>query len=286
LVKLFAGGGQWTGVVVDSRGLIITTSGNLGDAPVASFTTFKGTTGEAWVIGRDDVLDLALLEVINPGGAFDTIILHEGNPPQRDEDLALLQFPAAGSVLAKVNTRVVGSRQDVTGVDYLQLQAFALLGAEGGAIVDASGRLRALRMDEQHMINIGIARLNETWAVDAGALSRALIPRLQGGISVINTDNSCPFGPPPGFVVYKGDMSVGGVPVPVGSRVFGRISNGDEEKWFSNLVTVEGRYLVSTNICDKTLDGGVIDFWFATARAPQTGFLEQNRIVDLTLTFQ
>ena len=142
MVKLTAGANQWTGVMIESSGVIVTTSLALGSSPLAAFRTFDGSTGQAWVVGRDDNMDLAVLGVINPAQTFDTISIHAGNPPWRDEALVLMHYQPNSFSPYKVNSSVVGSRQDgVTGIDYLQMSGFSVGGEQGGGAIVPLSRL-------------------------------------------------------------------------------------------------------------------------------------------------
>ena len=272
--------------MVEERGVFVTTASNLGSAPVVSFRTAGGSTGDAWVIGRDDSLDMALLEVISPGQIFTVMNLHTGNIPLRDEALVLLQFPATSAQLDKKNSAVVGSRQDLTGIDYVQIQALAAPGGQGGAVIDNTGTLRGLRMADQHVIDIGIARAGETWAIDARTLGSLVLPQLQTGVISIDTSGvSCEVGTIPNFAVFRGEATVGGAPIAVGSRMYMRVTSAAGELWFTDLTTREGRYTVDANICGTAFENGVIDFWFAASRASQTSVLVAGRTTDISLTF-
>jgi hypothetical protein len=266
-VKLTAGANQWTGVMVDPSGRIVTTSLNLGTAPLVEFRTFDGATGLAWVAGRDDNLDLAVLEVLNPGQQYQSAVVSADDPPARNENLVLMHFKSNSVIAEKFNSGVVGSRQDaITGIAYLQLQGFSVGDEDGGAVFDARGHLRGLRMDSDRMITIGIGRIGEVWAMDSFALASSMIPRLQAGVSIINsTAGQCTDlgAPPPIPAIYKGDVSVGGVPAAVGKRMYARTTKTStgEELWFSQPLANEGRYFLTISICDPSFNNGVVDFW-------------------------
>ena len=289
MVKITVAGTSWTGVMIDSRGLILTPSSNLGTAPVAAFITRNGSNGRAWVVGRDDNLDLALLEVINPGQEFDAITIFEGNAPGREAELAMLQFPSAGTVLNTRNTQVVGSRQDITGIDYIQLQAFPTAGSQGGAIIDNLGRLRALRMADAHIFRLGIGRAGETWGIDGKALSQLVVPQLQSGVSVINAppDGRCTnIGRLPGIpAIFKGDIMASGVPVAEGARPYARVTLSGKELWFSQIIGNAGRYFITISICGTTFNNANVDFWLNAEQAPQTSIYVAGRTTDTPLTF-
>ena len=290
MVKLTAGAIQWSGVMVDPSGQIITTSINLGTAPLVSFRTFDGATGQAWVTGRDDDLDLALLQVLNPGQQFASVEVSTDDLPSRAENLVMMHFKANSGSTDKSNSRVVGSRQDmITGVSYLQLQGYSVGDEDGGAVFDALGRLRGLRMDSDRMIKIGIGRIGEIWAMDSYALASLMIPRLQDGVSIINsTAGQCiELGaPPPIPAIYRGDVSLGGSPAATGQRVYARTTKRSTgaELWFSQSIVSTGRYFLTISICDPSFATGVVDFWLdskptSTASVYSPGVMNTNNLV-------
>jgi hypothetical protein len=290
-VKLTAGSTQWTGVMIESTGIIVTTSLALGSSPLVSFRTFDGSTGNAWVVGRDDNLDLAVLEVINAGQSFTSIAMHTGNPPERSENLVMMHYQATRFAPDKFNSNVVGSRQDaITGIDYLQMSGFSAGGEQGGAVADANGILRGLRMDSDRMIDIGIGRVGEVWAMDAFALSSAMVPRLKAGISIISTtDGRCTElgAPPPIPAVFKGDITMGGVNLAVGQRVYARITKTStgQQLWFSQVIANEGRYFITVSICDTSFNAGVVDFWFSAGSTATTSSYNPGAIQTNNLAF-
>jgi S1-C subfamily serine protease len=278
--------------MIDPSGRIVTTSLNLGTAPLVSYRTFNGATGLAWVVGRDDNLDLAVLEAVNPGQQFAFAEVSVDDPPSRNENLVLMQFKSLGGTTESFNSAVVGSRQDVaTGITYLQMQGFSVGHEDGGAVFDANGRLRGLRMDSDRMIGEGIGRIGEAWAMDASALAIAMIPRLQAGVSIINsTAGQCTSvgSPPPIPAIYKGDVAVRGVPASVGLRMYARAINPSTgaELWFSQPISNEGRYFLTASICDPTYDNAVVDFWLESKQSPSKSVYAVGRTYVNNVVFQ
>jgi hypothetical protein len=276
MVKISSGSNQWTGVMVDARGLILTTSFDLGTAPIATFTTQGGLSGTAWVFGRNDNLDLVLLEVINPAGTFDAVKLYSGRAPDDTQTLGMLQYPSAGSLLSQQETRVEGSRRDLNGIQYLQLRALRTPGAQGAAVIDNLGNLVGMRMNDAQMLKLVISRPGETWAMDGNGLVQMVLPALRAGVSIVNPEpDACAvlegtFPPLP--YVFLGDVTVGAVPVPVGRRIYARLNNftSSQERWFSSIIDKEGRYQITASICEEGFQNGIVDFWLDGSQAAQT----------------
>ena len=181
VVRLVNGDRQWTGVMIDESGLILTTSRNLGFASMATFFTNSGLSGQAWVLGRIDDLDFALLEAIDPPEVFDFLEVGQLFPPAEGEGLALLKFPGASTVIEKTS-RVDGLLHDLdTGLEYIQLRASDADGGEGAVLIDHTGRLHGIRMDNAHFGLPG-----EVFAITIESLSRVVLPALKAGLKIIN----------------------------------------------------------------------------------------------------
>ena len=291
VVRLVSGGKQWTGVMISGSGLIITTSSNLGSAPVADFFTDSGASGQAWAVGRDDELDFALLEVIDPSAEYDFRELVSRLAPAVGAELALLQFPGAGSVIDKRPTRVVGTRQDFnTGLTYLQLQAVEVGGAEGAALIDQAGTLQGIRMNSLEISRLGFARPGEVYAITAESLAAIIVPRLQAGVMIVSKpgEGDGGPGPRPGFpAVFKGEIKIGGEPAAIGSILYVRVSRtGRTDVWASRVLTVEGRYLIPVSVTGTGYSGADVDFFLRSKQSDQRGRFESGASSELNLTFQ
>ncbi|MEE8519046.1 MAG: serine protease [Dehalococcoidia bacterium] len=274
MVKLRTGGRDWTGVMIGEQGRILTTSSDLRSAPIAEVTIADGTTSLAWVIGRDDALDFAMLEIIDPVGTYDSIGISEAGIPLVDSDALLLQYLGTAPLLDKKSTRVIGIRQDLfTGLRYIQLQGLPTPGTQGGAMIDNQGRLQGIRMTEEQMIALGVGRSGETYAIDSAALVNVVIPRLESGVSIliVEPEGQSEFVFPPIAATFNGDVVEGGVEVAVGQRMFANvIKAGVPDLWFSEPITKVGRYFLSFSISKTGYTNADVEFWLNATKAPQS----------------
>ena len=295
MVRLSRGSTRWSGVIIDAGGLILTTGRNLGAAPVADFTTVGGATGQAWVIGRDDTKDVALLQVINPSQTYPALSLATRTTVQINEELASLAFTNAPiAALDKRNSRVVGVRQDLnTGVSYIQVQAVAQAGAEGGVVVDSQGRVRGLRMTETQMVRLGLGRAGEVYVMAAGPLSSIIVPQLQTGFtSILPSDTvivgNDPGSPPPIPATISGTVTVGGQKPATAIRLYAKVSKaGLPDLWFSREVRPEddGAYAVAIGITVSGYVGATVQFWTNAQQAPQTALYTPGLFQSIDLVF-
>ncbi len=292
VVRLVNAERQWTGVMIAESGLILTTSSNLGSAPIANYFTESGVSGQAWALGRDDDLDFVLLEVIDPPGPFEFREVAPQIPPAVNAELALLQFPGTGSLIDKKTALVAGSRQDFnTGLNYIQLQAGPAAGAEGGALIDRNGTLHGIRMDGDHTVKLGFARPGEVYAITSESLSGVVLPRLETGLTIINKPDSgegSSLSARPGFpAVFKGDITVGGQPAPMGGILYARVTkSGRADVWVARELVVEGRYLIPVSVSGSGYAGADVAFFFRAKRADQGGAFSSEASTTLNLTFQ
>ena len=291
LVRLTAAALSWTGVMVEESGLILAPSSLLGRAPVVDFTTEAGRAGRAWVIGRDDTLDFALLEVLDPTETFDAI---RSAPPGAaaavDAELAVLQYTGGAPVLDRRPTRVVGIRLDFnTRITYIQLSGGDVERAQGGALIGNDGTLLGIRMSTDQVGKLGIARPGEIYAISIDSINTVVLPRLRAGVTVIATPEpteGASQSPRPGFPqTFRGAITSGGEPAPVGSTLYSVVSkSGRPDVWFTREIVVEGRYLIPLGVPQADLYvNATVDFWFdAKQSSRQSAYVEgASRQLDL-----
>ena len=213
-------------------------------------------------------------------------------PPAVGADLALLQFPGAGSVIDKKPTRVAGARQDFnTGLSYIQLQAIDMDGAEGAALIDNTGTLQGIRMDATQIRKLGFARPGEVYAITAESLSGVVLPRLETGVTIINkldpNDGSAPTSRPGFPAIFRGEIKFGGEPAPIGSILYARVSRaGRTDVWLSRELVVEGRYLLPVAVAGAGYSDADVHFFLLATQADQGARFKAGSSSELNLTFQ
>jgi S1-C subfamily serine protease len=273
MVRISSGGASWSGVLIDSAGLILSTARDLGNAPVVSFTIEGGASGNAWVLGRDGARDIAIFEILEPQAPYPSINISAAEAPSVGAEMAVLSYPAGrGGSLERLNTRIIGVRQDFnTGAFYLQIQTQAQAGTQGGALVDTSGEVRGLRMREEQMIALGFGQIGEVYMMASTALLENT-PRLRNGYLQISAagnsglpqDSSAPPGLP---VLYHGTVSIGGTVVTDQPRVYLKLSKpGLSDMWFSTPVDENGNYVIAVQ-ASSSYGAGAIEFWALAQKA-------------------
>ena len=276
MVRLSSGENRWSGVMIDSEGLILSTSKHLGYAPLADYVTASGRSGQAWVIGRDDDLDIALCQVIGGERNFDAVGLSAADapPPPTDSAIVVLGYPAAANApLDKREVRVLGLRTDLnSGARYLQVSTDIVLGTEGGGVFDNSGGLAGLRMTEEQLTAIGLGRPGEAYAVMASSLNDFIIPQLQRGTLVVKvtrlTGSATVFPSLPN--IFTGNITVNGSPVQAGAfPLHARLTKqGLPDVWAPTIIGQGGIFQVAFSAPDS-YDGGSVEFWANKLRAAE-----------------
>ena len=275
--------------MIRSAGRILTTAGDLGASPLADFT-IGDATGQAWVIGRDDDFDLAVLDVIDPQGPYPFVTLKSApGHPLVNETFTLLQFSSFGAALLSLPTSVLALRIDGNGIQYIQLQGvLEQEGSQGGALVDSQGVVRGLRISRAQMQEAlrECVRRSGPWSLRS--LANQLIPRLEAGISILDKVEPTCDGlglPPLRPAIFRGDITSGGVDAALrAATVYARVRGGGAEEWYLTTVGDTSRYYVSIGTCTAALQSNAtVEFWYDRMVAPQTAAfqLQTNLVVDL-----
>ena len=233
---------------------------------MAEFTTADGRTGQAWVVGRNDTLDIALLSAISSVGGFASIPIGSGAGLTVDDPILVLGYPQLlNAPLDRRQARVLGVLPDLnSGARYVLVQVAEVAGTEGGGMFNTLGQLAGLRMTQEQMTRLGLWRGGEVYALASESLGGFVIRQLEGGISTIDesasTTNENAF---PGLpAVYSGAVRENGSLVPGGSaRVYARvIKPGQPDAWYSSDVFAGGLYQISISAGEKYANA-TVEFW-------------------------
>ena len=292
VVKLTLGETIWTGTVISESGEILTTSTPLGNAPQVAFTLADGTEGLAWVTGRNDGQGLALLTPLSGPDAYDFLPL-SSRIPTIGERMALVQYDPANGALDPRPVNVRGfTTTSFTGYGYIQLHIGESSAFDGAALINTDAKLQGIRMPASWLIERDIGEPREVYASSTDQVGGRLIPELRNGyVQIIPPapDTSGPVGPPPQIpIVYLGDVTVGGQPAPVGSRLYAKVSKeGRPTLWFTQQVSTAGQYDIAISLNVSTYLGATIEFWMNAEASLVTAEVARrsNNINSLDLAF-
>ena len=292
VVELKAGGNTWSGVAFNAEGEIITSSQDLGNAPLAEFRFADGASGQAWVTGRDDSNSgLALLRPVGAARTYPFLPFSSGQPAV-NAAMGLVQYSGAPNAAPTVlNTRVTGFRPGFSGYNYLQIQAADNATTNGALVVNAVGQAQGIRLPSAFLVRSGISTGTEVYVVASAEVGSIAVPLLRGGQS------SCPSqqasgtnGGPPAFpVIFHGDMSIGGQVAPVSSLLYARlIKQGKPDAWDCVATNAPGSYNFPLDAPEGGYDDARVEFWSGGRMASATSVYDTGRpgsTVPLDLAF-
>ena len=277
MVRLTAGSANWSGMML-KPGEIVTTTSNIGTAPLVEFTTFGGQKGVAWITGRHNNYNIALFDVLEPSGEYAVIPTENVTVPNQGEPLATMQFVGAAGQLQKGNTSVAGTVQHLTSFFwYFQLFGAPAPGSEGGAVVDGFGNLRGMRMEEQHMNDIGLGFPGASYALAAESLI-SVLPVVRGNIDTSSSRLDCPSGrPPPRPATFTGRVTIGGSAAPAGTVVYARLvaPRADlDDVWRPFTLSARSGNLITVSLptCEpRNYTNATVEFWINGKKGSATG---------------
>ena len=271
MVELKASGNTWTGVTFNEQGEIITTSQDLGAAPLADFRFADGVSGQAWVYGRDDNVGLALLRPVAAPRAYPFLSFSSDQPPL-NSSMGLVQFNGISTAPDLLDTTITGFQPTLGGCSWLQIRATDSATANGAVVFTPSGKIQGIRMPS------GFANVGSTGQVFACASTDigTTIPLLQSGRAILNpnfTRDTVDQGTiPPIPIIYHGTLTIGGQSAPIGTRIYARLSAaGKPDIWKSRATRKVGEYDFPISVSASGYDRvATIEFWVDAKRAAVT----------------
>ncbi len=265
VVKLTLGETIWTGTLISESGEILTVSGPLGNAPQVTYTLPDGTEGVAWVTGRNDEQGLALLTPLGEPRTYDFLSL-SSRIPTIGERMVLVQYDPFNGSLDPRPVNVRGYTTTFIGYGYVHLHIGESSAFDGAALINDEAKLQGIRMPASWLLDKNIGEPREVYAGSAADIGGVIIPQLRNGYTQISPpvlDTSGPTGAPPHIpILYYGNVTEDGQPVPVGTRLYAKvIKEGKETLWFTREVTAAGEYDFPISLNVSTYLGATIEFW-------------------------
>jgi putative serine protease PepD len=170
------GGGEGTGIVLSSDGLILTNNHVVADAASGggsiSVTLNDGSTASASIVGRDPVTDLAVIKAKGVSGLTKATLGSSADLAPREQDLANgtplgLQGTVTSGIVSALNRPVrtgdaTGTETASTVIDAIQTDAAINPGNSGGPLVNLRGEVVG--------INSAIASLGASAGGQSGSI--------------------------------------------------------------------------------------------------------------------
>lgn len=93
-------------------------------------------------------------------------------------------------------------------------------------------------------------------------------------VAILPSDTFAQGGPPPGGIIYYGNATVDGEPVPDGQAIVGRV--GDYES--KPVIVEQGRYAALSVAAEASLNGQTVEFFLGGAQADETDIYQPHGI--------
>jgi len=142
LVQIVTDSGGGSGFVVSADGLIITNAHVVGGEATVTVNVVNGGSLTGQVMGRNEVLDLAVVKV-DPAGALKLMPMGDPDSVEVGEEVLALGFPLSDTLGQEyaVTRGIVSSRRTWDSVNYFQTDAAINPGNSGGPLVNRQGQV-------------------------------------------------------------------------------------------------------------------------------------------------
>lgn len=131
--------GSGSGMIIENNGLILTNAHVISGVNTATITLQNKQSYEATVVGRNENVDIALLKISNNN--LPTVDLGNSDSMKQGEEIFALGFPYGFSDETTITKGILSARQNLDGIQFLQVDLQILPGNSGGAIVDKIGKV-------------------------------------------------------------------------------------------------------------------------------------------------
>ena len=295
VVQVISGTVQISGVVIDPLSLVLTASLPLGDAPLATIITKDGQALTGWVVGRDDVQNLALLRIID--ASLPGIPLGDSSTLEPGDKVLSFGYPVASQgQLSAIESSIVDDRKNqFSGLRFLEMNTGNRTGTVGGPLVNHLGELVAMSVGVTFVQDQGFSVSQDNFAMATEFIQTAL-PRLQDGnirLEPRPAPTPSPSAPPPLPAIYSGTVTFKGAFPDEGTRLYARVVQpaiGDV--WIRTEVKLNGSYVLPLGLLNALYVNSVVELYLEGVKAEIQGLntIEQgilryepanNRTLDL-----
>ena len=187
VVQILSSSATGTGFIITDAGLVVTNAHVIGNDTYVNVKVKGGEPIGAWLVGKDDVVDLAALILAVREEPYPTIQIGNSDRVSRGDDVIVVGYPL-GEVLrdSPTITRGIISAIGRSGVvSYLQTDAAINRGNSGGPLINYSGEVIGIVTSKIHQHGESIVE-GIGLAIAQSELSSRL-GRLTSGISVRET---------------------------------------------------------------------------------------------------
>ena len=261
-------------MVIDPLSLVLTASLPLSDAPLATIVTKDGQTFTAWVVGRDDVQNLALLRIID--ASLPGIPLGDSSTLGPGDKVLSLGYPVASQgQLSAIERGILDARKNQSsGLRFLELDTRNQAGTVGGPMVNNQRELVAIAVGVSFVQDQGFIVSSDNFAMATEFIQTAL-PRLQDGTIRLEprpVPTPSPGSPPPPPAIYSGTITFKGTAPAEGTRLYARVVQptiGD--LWLRTEAKLDGTYTLVLGVVNTLYVDSVVEFYLEGVKAEIQG---------------
>lgn len=175
--------GAGSGMIINTNGYILTNAHVVWDVSVAKIKLSDGKSLSAEVIGRDEIVDLAILKIV--GSGFSKVTLGDSDNVVQGDDVFTLGYPFGleGDVSFKEGT--ISRRISDGNATYLETSAEIHPGNSGGPLVNKYGEIVGINSASYGQSIKGV-NIGETIKLAIPInVAKNLIPELKGGRKIV-----------------------------------------------------------------------------------------------------
>ena len=175
--------GAGSGMIIDANGYILTNAHVVWDVSAAKIKLSDGRSLSAEVIGRDEIVDLAILKIV--GTSFSKVTLGNSDNVVQGDDVFTLGYPFGleGDVSFKEGT--ISRRISDGDATYLETSAEIHPGNSGGPLVNKYGEVVGVNSASYGQSIKGV-NVGETIKLAIPInVAKNLIPELKGGRKIV-----------------------------------------------------------------------------------------------------
>lgn len=175
--------GSGSGVIIGADGYILTNAHVVSGVSYATVKLSNGGSYRGTVVGRDENIDLALLQISATG--LSAAFLGDSDSVEQGDPVFTFGYPLGieGDVAFKDGT--LSRRQKIDGTAYLEISAQILPGSSGGPLVNQSGEVIGINTLAVGALKISGVLIGETlkFALPIN-VAKNLIPELKNGRNI------------------------------------------------------------------------------------------------------
>lgn len=181
LIKV-ADGSSGSGMIIEREGIVLTNAHIVEGISSVTIKLADKRAFPASVIGRDEIIDLAVLRVLGGDARFPIVTLGDSDSLKGGAKLYAFGYPLGLPNLVQTGG-VFSARQEIDNINYIQTDAPIHGGSSGGPLVNDQGQVIGINtLAAKIKGDIGGVGLGFALPVN---LARAVIPDLKNGIDIV-----------------------------------------------------------------------------------------------------